>query len=145
MMYILVVIGYIYKWVKVNAFSNNEGKSAITFLKKNIFLRFGTTWDIINDGGLTFTIIYQILTWHKVEMPYHPYISGQVEVLNHEKGLFWQSLCMPIELIGRESKTMHYGPILQHTKYSLVHLLIILCMERNATYQLNLIVRHYAH
>ena len=39
---ILVAAGYVSKWVKVVALSINDDKAVVKFLKKNIFLRFGT-------------------------------------------------------------------------------------------------------
>ena len=48
---ILVVVDYVSKWVEAIALGNNEGKSVIVFLKKNIFSRFGTPRDINSDGG----------------------------------------------------------------------------------------------
>ena len=51
MKYIQVVIDYVSKWVEALTLANNEGKSVTTFLKKNIFSRFGTPRAIISDGG----------------------------------------------------------------------------------------------
>ncbi|XP_070036339.1 uncharacterized protein [Nicotiana tomentosiformis] len=58
--YILVAIDYISKWVKAVSLPNNEAQSVVAFLKKNIFIRFGTLRAIISDA------------------------SGQVEVSNRE-------------------------------------------------------------
>ena len=52
MKYILVAVDYVSKLVEAIALANNEGKSVTTFLKKNIFSRFGTPRAIISDGGL---------------------------------------------------------------------------------------------
>ncbi|XP_070043006.1 uncharacterized protein [Nicotiana tomentosiformis] len=38
--YILVAVDYVSKWVEVVALPNNEAKSVVAFLKKNIFTRF---------------------------------------------------------------------------------------------------------
>ena len=54
MKYILVAVDYVSKWVEAIALANNEGKSVIAFLKKNIFSRFGTPNAIISDGGSHF-------------------------------------------------------------------------------------------
>lgn len=71
--------------------SDNEGKRVISFLKKNIFSRFGVPCTIISDGGSYF---YNKIFWaalvkygvkqHRVVTPYHPQTSGQVEVSNWE-------------------------------------------------------------
>ena len=54
MKYILMAVDYVSKWVKGIALANNEGKSVIAFLKKNIFSRFCTPRAIISDGGSHF-------------------------------------------------------------------------------------------
>ncbi|XP_070007491.1 uncharacterized protein [Nicotiana sylvestris] len=58
--YILVAVDYVSKWVEMVALPNNEARSVVAFLKKNIFTRFGTPMAIISDA------------------------SGQVEVSNRE-------------------------------------------------------------
>ena len=55
MKYILVAVDYVSKWVKTVALPNNEGKSVIAFLKRNIFSGFGTPRAIISDGGSHFS------------------------------------------------------------------------------------------
>ena len=54
MKYILVAVDNVSKWVEVVTLTNYEGKSAIAFLKNNIFSRFGTSNAIISDGGSHF-------------------------------------------------------------------------------------------
>ena len=49
--YILVAVDYVSKWVEVTALSTNDSKVVVTFLKKNIFTRFGVPRAIISDGG----------------------------------------------------------------------------------------------
>lgn len=62
--------------------------SVTTFLQRNIFSRFGTPRAIINDGGSHFYnrlfcgLLEKYRVKHKVETPYHPQTSGQVEVSN---------------------------------------------------------------
>lgn len=51
-LYMFVAIEYVLKWVKAQAFTINDAKAVIRFLKKNIFTRFNTT--IINDEGSHF-------------------------------------------------------------------------------------------
>ncbi|XP_070007733.1 uncharacterized protein [Nicotiana sylvestris] len=78
------------KWVEPIAFPNNEARSAVAFLKKNIFTRFGTPRAIISDGGSHFcnkafdTLLTKYGVTHKVTTPYNPQASGQVEVSNRE-------------------------------------------------------------
>ena len=54
MKYILVAVYYVSKYVEDIALANNEGKSVTTFLKRNIFSRFGAPRAIISDGGSHF-------------------------------------------------------------------------------------------
>ena len=54
MKYILVAVDYVSKWVKAIALSDNEGKRVVSFLKKNIYSRFGVPRTIISDGGSHF-------------------------------------------------------------------------------------------
>ncbi|TMW95515.1 hypothetical protein EJD97_008725 [Solanum chilense] len=69
---------------------NNEGKSVTTFLKKNIFSRFGTPRAIISDVDSHFCnklfkgllVIYGVQ--HNVSTTCHRHTSGQVEVSSRE-------------------------------------------------------------
>ncbi|XP_070025777.1 uncharacterized protein [Nicotiana sylvestris] len=80
----------ILEWVEAVALPNNEGRSVVAFLKKNIFTRFGTPRAIISDGGSHFcnkafdTLLARYGVNHKVSTPYHPQANGQVEVSNRE-------------------------------------------------------------
>ncbi|XP_060182230.1 uncharacterized protein LOC132611887 [Lycium barbarum] len=90
MRYILAVIDYVLNWVEAVVLRNNEGKSVTSFLKKNIFTRFGTPRAIISDGGThfcnkTFAALFKKYDLkHRVATSYHPQTSGQVEVFNRE-------------------------------------------------------------
>ncbi|XP_070017665.1 uncharacterized protein [Nicotiana sylvestris] len=80
--YILVVVDYVSKWVEFVALPNNEARSVVAFLKKNIFTRFGTPRAIISDGSSYFynkafeTLLSKYGVTHKVSTPYHPQASG---------------------------------------------------------------------
>ncbi|XP_070052647.1 uncharacterized protein [Nicotiana tomentosiformis] len=88
--YILVAVDYMSKWVEAVALPNNEARSVVAFLKKNIFTRFGNTRALISDVGSHFcnkafdTLLTKYGVTHKVSTPYHPQASGQVEVSNRE-------------------------------------------------------------
>ncbi|XP_059284781.1 uncharacterized protein LOC132038073 [Lycium ferocissimum] len=71
--YILVAVNYMLKWVEAIALPNNDASLVVRFLKKNIFMRFGTLRAIISDQ-----------VKHKLTIAYHPQTSGQVEVSNRE-------------------------------------------------------------
>ncbi|KAL5571209.1 hypothetical protein UlMin_020806 [Ulmus minor] len=68
----------------------NDSRVVIRFLKKNIFARFGTPRAIISDRGSQFcnkqfdALLSKYGVTHRVATPYHPQISGQVEVSNRE-------------------------------------------------------------
>ncbi|XP_059288407.1 uncharacterized protein LOC132041725 [Lycium ferocissimum] len=78
MKYILVAVDYVSKWVEVVALPNNEAKSVMGFLKKNIFTRFGTPRAIISDGGSHFCnrafagLMEKYGIKHRVTTSYHP-------------------------------------------------------------------------
>ncbi len=52
--YILVGVDYVSKWVEVVVISTNDARVVTWFLKRNIFIRFGTPRAIISDGGSHF-------------------------------------------------------------------------------------------
>ncbi|XP_026378326.1 uncharacterized protein LOC113272743 [Papaver somniferum] len=52
--YILVAVDYVSKWVESIASKTNDQKFILSFLKENIFSRFGTPRAIISDGGTHF-------------------------------------------------------------------------------------------
>ena len=86
--YILVAVDYISKWIEAIAYITHYRKVVVNFLKENIFSRFGFPWAIMSDGGKYFcnrtfeTLMRKYCINHKVATPYHPQISGQVEVSN---------------------------------------------------------------
>jgi hypothetical protein len=89
-LYILVAVDYVSKWVEVVACKTNDHRVLVKFLKDTIFARFGTPRAIISDGGTHFCnrIFEQLMKKYfitlKVATPYHPQMSGQVEVSNRE-------------------------------------------------------------
>ncbi|XP_070021938.1 uncharacterized protein [Nicotiana sylvestris] len=88
--YILVGVDYMSKWVEAIALPNSEARSVVSFLKKNIFTRFGTPRAIISYEGSYFcnkaldTLLTKYSVTHKVMTPDHPQESSQVEVSNRE-------------------------------------------------------------
>ncbi|XP_050919721.1 uncharacterized protein LOC127137293 [Lathyrus oleraceus] len=86
--YILVAEDYVSKWVEAVAFPTNDSKVVVTFLKNNIFLRFGVPRALISDEGTHFlnklmeNLLKKYNVKHKIATLYHPQTSGQVEVFN---------------------------------------------------------------
>lgn len=58
MKYILVIMYYVSMWLEEIMLLDNEGKSVTSFLRRNIFSRFGMTKVIISDGGSHFIIFF---------------------------------------------------------------------------------------
>ena len=62
----------------------------VSFLKKNIFSRFGTPRVLISDGGSHFCnsqlkkVLEHYGVRYKTASPYHPQTNGQAEVSNRE-------------------------------------------------------------
>nr|GEX60810.1 reverse transcriptase domain-containing protein [Tanacetum cinerariifolium] len=83
--YILVVVDYLSKWVKAKALPTNDARVVYKFLK-NLFSRFGAPRSIISDRGMHFCndqftkVVQKYGVTHRLATPYHPQISGQVEV-----------------------------------------------------------------
>lgn len=85
--YILVVVGYMSKWIEVVASPTNDTRVVIKLFKNNIFPRFGVSLLIISNDGSHFisrifdNLLNRYRVKHIVATPYHPKTSGQVEVL----------------------------------------------------------------
>ncbi|XP_061351444.1 uncharacterized protein LOC133296465, partial [Gastrolobium bilobum] len=88
--YILVDVDYVSKWVEAVALPTNDAKVVVSFLRKNIFTRFGVPHAIISNGGTHFcnkqfeNLLTKYGVTHKVATPHHPQTSGQVEISNGE-------------------------------------------------------------
>ncbi|CAM8929743.1 unnamed protein product [Rhodiola kirilowii] len=67
-----------------------DAKVVIKMFQKVIFPRFGVPRRFISDGGSHLkernfeTLMKKYGVYHKVGTPYHPQISGQVEISNRE-------------------------------------------------------------
>nr|GEY06599.1 reverse transcriptase domain-containing protein [Tanacetum cinerariifolium] len=85
--YILVVVDYLSKWVKVKALSTNDARVVCKFLK-SLIARFGTPRAIISDRGTHFCndqftkVMLKYGVTHRLATAYHPQTSGQVKVSN---------------------------------------------------------------
>ena len=78
------------KWVEAVPYRATDHKMVLKFLKENVLSRFGVPEAIIRDGGSHFSknpfesLLTKYGVMHKVATPYHPQISGQVELANRE-------------------------------------------------------------
>lgn len=76
--YILVEVDYVYRWVEAMELPNNESKCVTSFLKKNIFTRFGMPHAIISDGDIYFcnwvfrALLDKYRVKNKLVTPYNP-------------------------------------------------------------------------
>jgi len=76
--------------VEAQAIKTNDHKVKVKFVKKYIFWRYGAPKALISDGGSHFchrsfeVLLRKYYVTHKVATPYHPEISGQVEMSNHK-------------------------------------------------------------
>ena len=89
-LYILVGVDYVSKWVEVVPCRTSDHRVVLKFLKENIFSKFRVPKAIISDGGSHYcnkpfeNLLTKYGVKHKVATPYHPQISGQVELANRE-------------------------------------------------------------
>ena len=71
-------VEYVSKGVEAIPCKYNDHKIVLTFMKENIFSRFGVPKAIISDGGTHFcyksfeTLLAKYEVKHKVATPYHP-------------------------------------------------------------------------
>ncbi|XP_047252274.1 uncharacterized protein LOC107856869 [Capsicum annuum] len=111
---------YVSKWVEAIALPNNEARSVIAFLKKNIFSQFGMPRARISDGGshlcnlLLKRLLEKYTVKHKVEAHYHPQTSGQVNMSNREiKSILVKRACRTAfkTPIGASPYKLVYGKV----------------------------------
>lgn len=73
----MVEVDYVSKWVEISTFLTNDVKVVTKFLKKNIFIRFGTPRAIINNEISHFcnkafeALLAKYGVKHKVATTYH--------------------------------------------------------------------------
>jgi hypothetical protein len=89
-LYILLAVDYVSKWVEAKATRTNDSKVVVSFLRSNIFSRFGFPRAIISDQGTHFcnrgvqALMQKYGVHHRVATTYHPQSNGQAEVSNRE-------------------------------------------------------------
>ena len=87
-LYILFVVDYVSKWVKVIATEKNDDKTMVQFINRNIITRFGAPRCILSDEGSHFcnrvfaSLLGKYNVLHAKSLPYHPQSNGQAEISN---------------------------------------------------------------
>jgi len=88
--YILLVVDYVSKWVEAITTRTKDARVIMSFVRSNIFCRFGIPRAIISDQGTHFcnnlleNMLKKYGVTHRVATPYHPQTNGQVENSNRE-------------------------------------------------------------
>jgi transposase InsO family protein len=88
--YILVVVDYVSKWVEALPCRIADAVHSKRMFHEKIFLRYGVSRIVINDGGSHFIdrtfqkALMKVGVDHQIATPYHPQTSGQVETLNKQ-------------------------------------------------------------
>ena len=89
-LYILLVVGYVSKWVEATSCPKNNANIVVGFLQRNILSRFGAPRTILSDGGSHFTnkVFEKLMSRygikHIMSLSYHPQINRQAEISNME-------------------------------------------------------------
>jgi len=77
-LYILIVVNYVSKWIKVKAIRTNDAMVVLDFVRTHIFDRFGIFKAIISDRGTYFcnrskeTLLRKSHVTHRTSTTYHP-------------------------------------------------------------------------
>lgn len=89
-LYILLAVDYVSKWVEAKATSTDDANVVVSFIKSQIFSRFGIPRSIISDQRTHFcnrtfeALMRKYGIKHRVSTPYHPQTNGQAEISNRE-------------------------------------------------------------
>ena len=90
-LYILLAVGYVYKWVEAIACPINDANTVVGFIHRNILSIFGAPKTIISDEGSHFTnkVFAKLMSKygirHVMGLAYHPQSNGQVQISKREK------------------------------------------------------------
>jgi transposase InsO family protein len=88
--YILVVIGYVSKWVEALPCRAADAMHSKKMFHEVIFLRYGVPRMVISDGGSHFIdgtfwkALSEVGVDHPIATPYHPHTRGQAEISNKQ-------------------------------------------------------------
>jgi hypothetical protein len=99
--YILLAVDYVSKWVEAIPARRANHKTIISFVRQNIFARFGIPRALISDEGSHFihahfrSLLKKYGVHHRIATPYHPQTNGQAEVSNCQIKLILQKTVRP--------------------------------------------------
>ena len=88
--YNLLVVDYVFKWVKAIVCPKNDTNIVVGFIQRNIFSRFEAPRTIICDEGSHFAnklfakLMSRYENRHVMRLAYHPQSNGQAEISNRE-------------------------------------------------------------
>ena len=89
-LYILLVVDYVLKWVEAISTKKNDAKTVVKFVHRNILTQFGAPRCILSDEGIHFcnrfftSLLGKYNVRHAKSLPYHPQSYGQAEISNRE-------------------------------------------------------------
>ena len=89
-LYILLAVDYVFKWVEAIAFPKNDANKVVGFVQRSILTIYGALRTIISDEGSHFAnnlfakILSRYGVKHAMGLAYHPQLNGQVETSNRE-------------------------------------------------------------
>ncbi|KAJ9565323.1 hypothetical protein OSB04_001289 [Centaurea solstitialis] len=92
--YILLCVDYVLKWVQAKATRTDDARTVSTFLRSNIFARFGTPRAIISDRGTHFcnkvieALFKKYYVTHRISTAYHLNLMGKSRFLTGRSNLF---------------------------------------------------------
>lgn len=108
------------KWVEAKAITKATEHVVSDFLFEEVFARYGTSREIISDGGAQFTshMILKLMEKygikHRIKTPYHPHVNTQVESTIKYWKTFSLRLWQIITRIGLKNSLKIFGCIEQH-------------------------------
>jgi transposase InsO family protein len=112
--HILVMVGYVSKWVEAKPLHKASKEESIAMIKSMIFPRFGTPRTLISDGGTHFAgknfkrCLSKLEIEHRVSTAYHSQTNGQAETSNRQ---LKSILDKTIEKGGKDWSKKLYGSL----------------------------------
>lgn len=99
--YILLIVDYVSKSVEAKATKIDDAKIVSSFIRPNIFVRFGVPRVLINDKGTHVcnknmgSLLKKYGVQHRTPTAYHSQTNGQVEVFDREVKTILEKIVSP--------------------------------------------------